>query len=298
MPLESRVSLVALGKQTIENLQFSNFLAAAQLVGAAGPLDSYERVDDDPPDLRVKLVDGQTLGVELTTLPASEVSRQRLSELRRIARALGEKLTSEPSSYPHLGGKSVYLAELGSDESRPPKLSGPKFDALIDQLAAELTSDFGVVGIPVAPNTDGSIELPQSIPAHAANKGQRFVADYGIQVHQTGHPRQPPVVHANVQVSLLLNVLRDRLNAAVKSKDQAQNDVLLISTGLIDGNGYVATTDQFILHALKDLLQTGGLSIQPVHLRQIIFHQWNTPNMIVLYTRDGVPVLIDPSPWQ
>ena len=208
MPLESRVTLATLSKQTIENLQFSNFLAVAQLVGAAGPLERYERVEDDPPDLRVKLIGGPTLAVELTTLPASEVSRQRLAELRRIARALGEKLTSEPTSYPHLRGKSVYLAELGGDESRPPKLPGAKLDALIDQLAARLANDIGVVGIPVAPNANGTFELPQSIPAAVSNKGQRIVDDYGIQVHQDGGPGQPPVVHANVQVTLLLNVLR------------------------------------------------------------------------------------------
>jgi hypothetical protein len=297
MPLETRITHAALSKQTIENLQFANFLAVAQLVGAAQPLERYERVADDPPDLRVTLVGGTPLGVELTTLPASEVSRQRLAELRRIARGVGEKLASKPDLYPHLGGKSVYLAELGSDESRPPKLPGPKLDVLIDLLASELASDFRVGDGTTGPNAVSDVSRQQSTSAFPINKGQRVVTDYGIQVHHTGPASRPPVVHANVQVTLLLNVLRDRLIAAIESKDQAQNDVLLISTGLIDAHGYVAATDQFVLQALRDLRQTNSISIKPVHLNQIIFHQWNTPNALVLFSRPNGPVLIDPANW-
>jgi hypothetical protein len=55
MPLESRVASGNLNKQTIEDLQFFGFYGIAQMTGAAGPLENFERVVPDPPDLRVKV---------------------------------------------------------------------------------------------------------------------------------------------------------------------------------------------------------------------------------------------------
>jgi hypothetical protein len=121
MPLESRLTLTGLTKQAIEDLQFHGFYGVAQLCGAAGSLEHYERVTNDPPDLRVKAEGRPLLNVELTTLPASEISRERLAEIRLIARKISERLSADSARFAHLNGRTVFIAEMGDDTKRPPK---------------------------------------------------------------------------------------------------------------------------------------------------------------------------------
>ena len=84
--------------------------------------------------------------------------------------------------------------------------------------------------------------------------------------------------------------------ATVNRKDRQQNDILLVSTGLPDKLGYVMTGDRFVFKYLHDLL-TEGLSLNPVHLDQVILHHWGSGDATLLYQRPGAPGLVDNSAW-
>jgi hypothetical protein len=190
MPLDSRAAEGAMSQETIEDLQFFNFLNAAQLAGAAGALERYEKVADDPPDLRVQLSGKPVLAVELTTLSTTELSRQRLSDVRQMARAVDDRISLKPIAFGHLRGRRVSITENASDQSRPPKVLGHKFDEFIDELTAALEQDFGFAqGYPT--NPDGSPRA--DVPADLVQRGHRVVGDYLIDVYQTGRPDAAPV---------------------------------------------------------------------------------------------------------
>jgi hypothetical protein len=291
MPLESRVVARRLDKSIIEDQQFASFLTAAQFIGATGALTNYQRVPNDPPDLLVSIDERQPLAVELTTLSTSDVSRQRLHEIRTIGQALQDWLNGNPADHPHLRGRIIGLLEMSSDQSRPAKRRGAQFDGLISDLASALSADFGVIqGFP--PNPDGS--LPEVIPAEVAQQGRKTVHEYSLEVHPGDPPDAPPKVIANVQLEIYEDDLRERLLSKIAEKDIEQNQILLISTGLVDTLGYVMTGDQFVFHCVHELLQA-GLRFNPVHLCQVILHQWGTPNATLLFERSGSPALVDSS---
>lgn len=74
------------------------------------------------------------------------------------------------------------------------------------------------------------------------------------------------------------------------------NDVLLISTGLIDKRGFVVGADTAVYFLARKLAQR-GLGIAPKHLDQIVLHRWGWPDATLLFQRPGAPALIESSAW-
>jgi hypothetical protein len=66
--------------------------------------------------------------------------------------------------------------------------------------------------------------------------------DYLIDVH-LARANGAPLVVANIQVELYLDDLQNKLIEAVAAKANPANDVLLISTGVVDNYGYVVPYD-------------------------------------------------------
>jgi hypothetical protein len=159
-----------------------------------------------------------------------------------------------------------------------------------------LSVDFGVAGKNyVVPGPAGP---PKSIPALVWRDGRKVIEEYWVEVHQTSKDSKPPLVYANVQVTFKLGDLRDKLISIVNAKDDPCNEILLITTGLIDQQGYVATTDQFLLPEIKNMLADGSLTITPTNLNQVILHHWNTPHVMVIFERPSSPTLVDAASWQ
>lgn len=294
--IDTRVTRSSLSQQVIEDLQFFDFFLHAQLLGATGALESCERVTNDPPDLRLKLVGLPALGVELTSLSSTDVSKQRLAEVRSIERALNERLLDEPHRYPHLRGRYVCIFENKGDAVRPKKRTGQIFRQFVDQLSAVLAEDFGVVDhtpLGSLKNPDGT--RMTTIPPEIAMKGRKFFEEYLLTVEAADDPNAPSAIRANCQITIRPSDLRERLIETVNAKDVPQNNILLISTGLPDGLGYCAIGDMYVSHLVEKLARS-GLGLQPKHLDQVIFHHWRV-NAITLYERSEVPKLVDSSIW-
>jgi hypothetical protein len=195
-------------------------------------------------------------------------------------------------------GRAVFISEMGDDIKRPPKRNRQAFDKLIDDICDLLSTDFGVVGNNfVVPGPAGTADLPKVIPASVWKVGRNEVEDYWIEVHQVPNPNVPPQVHANVQVTFKIDDLRDKFVSIVHEKDDPRNDILLITTGLVDNKGFVASTDSFLLPEIKNLISE-GLTIEPTHLNQVIVHHWTTPNAVIAYERASSPLLVDGSVWK
>lgn len=292
MPIETRVFPGSISKEVLEAQQFADFLRIAQLTGATGALQRSE-LGGDPPDLIVTPIGGSPLGVELTSLSVTDVSRQRLDDIRRIARDVTRRITENPARYGHLIGRTVSIAEHESDANRPRKRKAHERKQLIDALAHTLQQDFGVAD--EWPVEGGS--LPQTIPAHIAQQGRQSIDEYAITVRRSQQVSdKPPAVTADIQINIHEVELRERLTDRIEAKDSQANEILLISTGLMDKDGFVQTADRFIFEQINKLLAE-GLSINPEHLHQVILHHWGSGDAVVLYQRPGAPVLVDTSAW-
>ncbi len=295
LPLETRLTSATLTKEAIEDLQFFNFYTSAQLAGWVPGLVSHRRPPTDPPDLIVQAIGKSELAIELTTLSTTQVTRQRLAEMRSIGRLLDQKIAEDLAAYQHLTGRVVALAEMGGDDTRPPRRSPKQLREFVDQLAAEVRTDFGVVqGIPV---DDPSAGLPERITAEIANQGRKFFQDYSVEVHESGIATSSPAVITNVQITFYLDMVRKQLVRAIETKDDPRNQILLISTGLVDTLGYVVPGDQFLFNLVVDLVKD-GLKFIPNHLNQVILHHWRSDHILVLYERAGSDVLVDTSQFQ
>jgi hypothetical protein len=262
-------------------------------------LQSYERTANDPPDAVITTTDGLALAVELTTLSTTQVTRQRFAEVRSIGRMLGDRLKASPDAFPHLVGRVVGLSEMGHDDERPPRRNQQQVGELVDTLAAALEEDFGVVqGIPIK---DASAGLPETLTPEMMAMyefGRQQIEQYSLEVHQSGVAGSPPSVVTNVTVTIRKNELRDQLVELVNTKDDARNQILLISTGLVDSLGYVGTADGAIFEWVVELLRDGQLRLSPDHLNQVILHHWGSHRFAVLYNRPDSPTLADMSRTQ
>lgn len=293
LPLDHRVSAKSLSQRAIEDQQFWHVLLGAELYGCVDEVTSYSHSDTDPPDLVVQ-VGGDTFNVELTSITAQQVSRQRLAEVRSVGRALDERLKAAPDQYPHLTGNQVWVFDRSGDVSRLPKRMGTKFTKLIDDIATELETDFGVVtGIP--PNADGS--PPQTVPGSVMRQGRREVNGYDLEIHpDIANPEAPPMATGSAQIEVETKVLEQEFVGRVATKDRQPNEILIVTTGLPDTSGYVCPADHFIYYTLSQRLREGLLRVPATnHLRQVIFnHHGSLEDVLLLDTNVPGPRLVRP----
>lgn len=288
MPLETKVLPGPIEKSVIETQQFSDLMRVAQASGATQALQSYVP-GNDPPDLIVTPIGGTPLAVELTTLSVTHLARQRLNEIRRLGRDLGAKVADKPDKFEHLVGRTVSLAEHESDARRPRKRTAAERAALVEALAYTLEDDFGI-----AFEWPSEYNDAEEIPAHVAQLGVRRIEEYALTVHRSQpEGSAPPSITADIQLRINETDLLARLKERIDAKDIAANQVLLISTGLVDSQGYVVRGDLFIYHKVKEICLASELAFKPKHLNQVILHHWGSNEAIVIYERPGAPILMD-----
>lgn len=291
MPLETKLAPGPIEKSDYEFQQLSDFLRVAHATGAISDLESYEP-GGDPPDFIVTPAGGAPLAVELTTLSVTDVSRQRLNDIRRLGRDVAAKVAEEPGKFMHLVGRTVSLAEHAGDAHRPRRRNPSQRAALAEALAQALESDFGIAFEWPTEYNDA-----REIPSHIAQLGVRRIEEYELTVHRSHQdPSAPPSVTADIQLRFNETDLVKRLTDRIDAKDVAANQILLVTTGLIDSQGYVVRGDHFIYHKVKELLSAGRLSLRPKHLNQIIVHQWRSNDAMVIYQRPGTAALVDTTP--
>ncbi|MGW0035728.1 hypothetical protein [Gordonia sp. NPDC003376] len=283
LPLDMRLSVGRLSQRAIEDQQFWQLMIGAELLGIVSEITSYTHPDTDPPDLVVSVGD-DTFNVELTSITAPQVSRQRLAEVRSVGRRLSERLTGTPDRYSHLVGKQVWVFDRSGDDTRLPRRAGGKLATLIDAIARELETDFGVVsGIP--PNPDGTI--PQSVPASIVQRGRREVEGYYLEIHPDhANPSAPAMATGMAQITIETARLEQEFLSRIAKKDRGPNDILIITTGLPDDTGYACPADHFVYNTLARRIRQGLLKPPATsELRQVIFnHHGSIQDVVFLDT--------------
>jgi hypothetical protein len=250
-------------KDRREDLQLWSVLQALAAAGAARhPLGV--RQGDDPPDRY--LVHGSRIwGTELTELTVQDV-RQDLAPVRRFGRALQQRVWARASEFPHLRGRTVTLAKL-PDPSMP-----RDHEQLLHDLEAVLAEDKGFVG--------EDLDLSRGLPAQLGTRG--IYGDHGpfnIVVNPGVGGSDDIVISAFSQSQVHMSEAIAALGRRVAAKDKDGNEVLVITCGLIDENGYTCPADQSIFQMLRDAVQAdiSVLPQKPANIRGILIHLWNTP---------------------
>ena len=81
------------------------------------------------------------------------------------------------------------------------------------------------------------------------------------------------------------------LGKRIKDKDREGNELLLVTCGLVDNQGYACPADLAIFELLKKAA-AAGKPIFPKnlgHVRNVLIHQWNTPWILASEKGDDIP---------
>jgi hypothetical protein len=266
-----------ISKERREDLQL---WAALEALGGSGvarhPLGT--RIGEDPPD-RYLVHGGRAWGTELTELTVQDV-RHDLAPVRRFGRELQERLRARSSDFAHLKGRLVTLAKL--DDSPMPK----DYRQLLTELEGVFAADRGFVG--------EDVDLIQGLPEQLGTRG--MYGDHGpfnVLVNPAAG-NSDIVVSASSQTQLRRSDAIAALSARVAAKDKIDNEILLVTCGLVDEKGYTCPADQIIFHFLRES-SAAGVSIlpqKPTHIKGVLMHLWNSPYLFHWESENDVPWLI------
>lgn len=104
-------------------------------------------------------------------------------------------------------------------------------------------------------------------------------------------PDAPVTVQASAQCTFSLSEARQLLWDRVRAKDITGNQVLLLSTGMVDSLGYVCPVDRWLFH----YLQQHGAGLPPEdlrHLDAVALHHFGGGDWAVASQRPG-----STTPW-
>lgn len=276
--VDLRRVLGPVSKARREDLQLQSFIHA--LCHFTDLNESIEVLrGGDPPDRLVRVSD-ETVAVELTELTV-QVVRRDFALIRQLARNLESTLAKKASNYPHLFGRTVVLNFLPT-EKLPKNTS-----QIIQSIAAVLREDRGYVG----EDLEGLETFPDRYPA--THRGfYRSVGPVSIKT-VIGQPLQGIQVMGSAQAQFLQSELLKVLKDLIEKKDIEGNDVLLMSCGTPDENGYCCPVDEFLYQEVLNTLR--GSFIETKHVKNIIMHLWGTDQMVEIYRVKDYPYLWPPS---
>jgi hypothetical protein len=263
-----------------ENLQIASFLSSLFDSKNSPTPPIVVETGANPPDKVVRSPSG-VWGCELTELTVQDL-RAELAPVRRFGRGLQEALEADGSLYGHLRGRQIGVAYM------PPPGSGSRpTDVDLTNLLEALIEDKGCVG-------DGmQFSAPPAFPNQLpANGFYGQFGDFDVLVHAGGPPGSIAVA-ANMSPSIARSDALALLRSRVADKDLAGTDVLFISCGLPDGNGYVCPLDSYLFQHLSEETKQGRqlLDVDPDHLRGVALHDWRTGAWVHVFGEPGM------APW-
>lgn len=280
--VDQRVLPGPVAKERREDLQLWGALQSLALLGMlTHPVAT--RAGDDPPDRRLT-AGGSDYAVELTELTLQQL-RGRLAWVYWVGRLVSELLSHGADRYRHLAGRGVLISDATVDDAVN-SLHNPR--EVAEQIAAALTEDRGFVG--------EGVDLSAGFPSAWPNRRGFYekVAGFFVQVNQdTARPPGRPVpVVASSQATLSLRDVRTLFWSRVAAKDQPCNQVLIVSTGLVDAAGYVCAVDQWIFQMLAEH-GVGEPPAAPENLDAVVLHNYGSGNLFIAYQREDAGL-----PWQ
>lgn len=266
-----------ISKERKEDLQLWSMLQALAASGVARhPLGA--KVGEDPPD-RYLIHGDRTWGTELTELTVQDI-RTDLAPVRWFGRKLQERLRGRANDFVHLHGRTLTLNKM-PDQAMPRDQ-----EQLLQLLESVLKEDKGYMG--------EDMDLSQGLPQQLGTRGR--YGDHGpfsVIVNPTapGVNNNQIIVSAfsqsQVRSSEAVAALADR----VAAKDKEGNEVLIVTCGLIDANGYICPADGMIFQLLR---RTAGAGVsilpqKPTNIRGLLIHQWNSPFLFHWETGSDLP---------
>lgn len=257
-------------KERLEDLQLWSALKALAVRGnALHPLTA--KPGGDPPDRLISCGD-RTWGAELTELTIEDV-RGDLARVRMFGRQFQQRLRGQPK-FAHLRGRVVMLNKR-HEEPLPRDVS-----ELVGELETALAEDRGVF----AESDVTSGELKGCYDA---------CGPFMVLVNAAGEDGEIQVTaatHSEVMREDALQAFERR----VMEKDRSGNDLVIVTCGLPDKQGYVCPYDHAIYLTLCDVIAEGGklLSRIPTHIRGGLVHLWDN-NMMISWSEDGEAL-----PWR
>lgn len=266
-------------KTRIEHLQILAGLHALVMNGYIVDQELVLGPGADPPDRRLE-IDGETYGLELTVLTVLDF-RVQLARIRQVARAVNSAILGA-DSWPHLSGRIVHLTDDPQGFSGSPA-------ALAAEIAEALKEDLGYQG----EGLDLSGGLPTMLPSDTPLRGfygSRGGVTIGVVQGQEG---SAPVVVAGAQSSLTLDEVQQHLRNRIIAKDVPGNDIVIVTTGLVDGKGSICPLDQSLFAMLVD--HGFGATLDVEHLRAVVLHHYGTNDLRVIHNDKYPTFLLDPT---
>jgi hypothetical protein len=235
-------------------------------------------VGADPPD-RLLHVGEQTYGLELSELTLQAL-RGRLSRIRRVGRDVEHALRL--GDFGHLVGRSVSLQDISTSDAGDLTTSG----IVTREIVTRLQDERGYIGEGLEDH-DYSAGMPAQIPSRGMYGDVEHVV---IQVNLAS-PDAPVTVQASAQCAFSLSEARRLLWDRVHAKDTPGNQVLLLSTGLVDSSGYACPVDRWLFHCLQE--HGPGQPPEDLrHLDAVALHHFGEGDWLVAYQRPG-----SATPW-
>ena len=259
-----------IAKDQLEDLQLWSVLRVlACNEGTRHPL-ATRPVVPDPPD-RMLVHGNREWSTELTELTITNV-RGDLARVRSLGRQLQERLRGRPADFVHLNGRTVMLAKLAGQSL--PRDTGQ----LLDTLAQALVADNGFTG-------EDTGSGPDMARGRYGNHGP-----FSITVNQTS-PSGEVIVSATSQSELFRSEVISALGECVAEKDVPKNEIVIISCGLPDKQGYVCPYDHAIFLTLQKAIVEGIdiLSTPPQNIRGGLVHLWDTDQLFTWGEGDDYP---------
>lgn len=162
---------------------------------------------------------------------------------------------------------------------------------IAERVASVLVDDRGCESENYGPPKSGE-KFPELISVDKGNYGDVDGLTVRVEVRRPGETSQVTVgVGVQFSASKVLGVLTDR----IRSKDRPGNDIVLVTTGLIDQFGYVCPQDKWMFKLIMDNYGKHGAAnrLSPDHISGVVMHNWNSPFICPLYSRPGVNL-----PWR
>lgn len=273
---------VARDKQRREDLQSWGCLQSLAARGAlTHPVAS--RQGDDPPDRHWQGPEGEW-GVELTQLTVEEL-RGDLARIRQLGRMLLSVLDSDGAAYEHLHGRMVQVTWL-PEPGAVPTPGRVDLAAVVEALSSALREDRGYVGEGV------EISAGSGFPAEMPPNGfyGRVLDEYLLQVNRVADESAAASVVATTNGTIRLSEARAGLQRVLAAKDDPRNEIVVITTGMVDQQGYVCPLDFWLFNLL---IEKGvGELPAPTHLHAVLLHDYATGRVVSIYERTGAAL-----PW-
>lgn len=259
-----------IGKQQLEDLQLWSVLKILALnKGTPHPL-STRPVVPDPPD-RIISHETREWPTELTELTIENL-RGDLARVRSVGRQLQQCLQERPSEFSHLNGRTVMLAKR--DGQALPRDTRQ----LLADLVQALTYDKGFFGEDLGSGPDMSRGVYGTY------------GPFNITVNKTS-PDGQVIVSATCQSELFRSEVIEAFRKCVDEKDVPENEIVIISCGLPDKQGYICPYDHAIFLTLQKAVAE-GMDIVPESLAHIsggLVHLWETDQLIAWGDGDDFP---------